>query len=81
MRRRGEPTTSPTRDSSPHSDDHAILIYTGRAYRAEDEPSFIALMSGVYTRCDGAWRLALYQQTPVPAQEQNRSRTGVQPGP
>lgn len=63
------------------SDDHAILIYTGRTYRAEDEPSFIALMSGVYTRCDGAWRLALYQQTPVPAQEQNRSRTGVQPGP
>lgn len=63
------------------SDDHAILVYTGRTYRAEDEPSFIALMSDVYTRCDGAWRLALYQQTPVPAQEQNRSRTGVQPGP
>ena len=50
------------------SDDHAILVYTGRAYRDEDEPAFIALMSSVYTRHDGAWRLALYQQTPVPAQ-------------
>lgn len=50
------------------SDDHAILVYTGRAYRDGDEPAFIALMSSVYTRQDGAWRLALYQQTPVPAQ-------------
>jgi len=50
------------------SDDHAILVYTGRAYRDEDEPAFVALMSSVYTRQDGAWRLALYQQTPVPEQ-------------
>lgn len=49
-------------------DDDAVLVYTGRAYRAEDEPAFIALMSSVYTRRDGTWRLALYQQTPVPAQ-------------
>nr|WP_274635849.1 nuclear transport factor 2 family protein [Microbacterium bovistercoris] len=49
-------------------DDHAILVYTGRAYRDEDEPAFIALMSSVYTRREGSWRLALYQQTPVPAQ-------------
>ncbi len=48
------------------SDDHAVLVYTGRAYREEDEPAFIALMSSVYTRHEGAWRLALYQQTPVP---------------
>lgn len=51
------------------SSDHAILVYTGRAYRDEDEPAFTALMSSVYTRQDGAWRLALYQQTPVPAQQ------------
>ncbi|WP_447589724.1 hypothetical protein [Microbacterium lacticum] len=50
------------------SSDHAILVYTGSAYRDEDEPAFIALMSSVYTRHDGTWRLALYQQTPVPAQ-------------
>lgn len=50
------------------SDDHAILVYTGRAYRDGDEPAFIALMSSVYIRQDGAWRLALYQQTTVPAQ-------------
>jgi len=49
------------------SDDHAILVYTGRAYRDADEPAFVALMSSVYTRQDGTWRLALYQQTPVPA--------------
>lgn len=50
------------------SDDHAILVYTGRAYRDEEGPAFTALMSSVYTRQDGTWRLALYQQTPVPAQ-------------
>lgn len=48
-------------------EDRAILVYTGRAYRDENEPAFIALMSSVYTRHDGNWRLALYQQTPVPA--------------
>lgn len=47
------------------TDDHAILVYTGRAYRDEDELAFVALMSSVYTRQDGTWRLALYQQTPV----------------
>lgn len=50
------------------SDESAILVYTGRAYRDEEEPAFIALMSSVYTRHEGTWRLALYQQTPIPAQ-------------
>lgn len=50
------------------SDDHAILVYTGRAYRDEDEPAFVALMSSVYARQDDTWRLVLYQQTPVPTQ-------------
>ncbi|MBK0420414.1 nuclear transport factor 2 family protein [Leucobacter sp. CSA1] len=48
------------------SDDQAILVYTGRAYRDEEEPAFVALMSSVYTRDGDEWRLALYQQTPVP---------------
>jgi hypothetical protein len=47
-------------------DDTAILVYTGRASRGDDEPQFRALMSSVYTRREGRWRLALYQQTPVP---------------
>lgn len=46
---------------------HAVLVYTGRADRDEDEPAFSALMSSVYTRHEGSWRLALYQQTPAPA--------------
>lgn len=46
--------------------DQAILVYTGRARREADEPAFVALMSSVYTRQNGSWRLALYQQTPVP---------------
>jgi len=49
-------------------EDRAILVYTGRANRDENDPAFIALMSSVYTRHDGNWRLALYQQTPIPAQ-------------
>jgi hypothetical protein len=49
------------------SEDQAILVYTGRGYRDEGEPAFVALMSSVYTRGEGTWRLALYQQTPVPA--------------
>jgi len=47
-------------------DDNAVLLYTGRATRG-DEPTFHALMSSVYTRREGRWRLALYQQTPIPA--------------
>ncbi|MGX1596129.1 DUF4440 domain-containing protein [Dietzia maris] len=42
----------------------AALVYTGRASRGDDH--FHALMSTVYTRRDGQWRIALYQQTPVP---------------
>ena len=47
-------------------EDTAILVYTGRASRGEGAPAFHALMSSVYTRRDGQWRLTLYQQTSVP---------------
>lgn len=50
------------------SQDHVILVYTGRAYRDDHELAFTALMASVYVRQEGAWRLALYQQTPIPAQ-------------
>ena len=49
------------------SDGAAALTYTGRAER-DGQPPFVGLMASVYTRRDGRWRLALYQQTPVPAQ-------------
>ncbi|AXE38018.1 nuclear transport factor 2 family protein [Acidipropionibacterium virtanenii] len=48
--------------------DDAAIVYTGRGYRAEGAPEFVALMSSVYTRKNGSWRLVLYQQTPVPVQ-------------
>lgn len=44
-------------------DSTAILVYRARASRGEQQ--FHALMSSVYTRHDGLWRLAHYQQTPV----------------
>lgn len=49
--------------------DAAALVYTGRAFRAAGGPAFVALMSSVYVRDSSGWRLALYQQTPVPEAE------------
>ncbi|MGP6176457.1 DUF4440 domain-containing protein [Microbacterium sp. A196] len=48
------------------SDAAAALVYTGRGYRI-GEPPFVALMSSTYVRRGGRWRLAVYQQTPIPA--------------
>ena len=50
--------------------DGATLVYVGSAYRDEDEPAFVGAMSSVYVRVDDNWRLALYQQTQVPDQEE-----------
>lgn len=47
----------------------AAFVYRGRAFRASGGPPFDALMSSVYVREGGRWRLALYQQTPVPDEE------------
>ncbi|QDP95407.1 nuclear transport factor 2 family protein [Microlunatus elymi] len=44
--------------------DSAGLVYVGTGYREAAEPEFVGLMSSVYVRRDGRWRLALYQQTP-----------------
>ncbi|WP_460999013.1 nuclear transport factor 2 family protein [Streptomonospora sediminis] len=44
----------------------AVLVYRARAHRGSADTAFTALMSSVYTRRGGTWRLALYQQTPVP---------------
>ncbi|MEE6271790.1 nuclear transport factor 2 family protein [Georgenia sp. MJ206] len=50
----------------PVGADAAALVYTARAYR-DGEPPFESLMSSTYVRAGGAWRLALYQQTPLPS--------------
>ena len=47
------------------SGDTAALVYVGTGYREGDQPAFVGIMSSVYVRQDGRWRLALYQQTPV----------------
>lgn len=44
----------------------AALVYTAHASRDDGTPEFRALMSSVYTRHEGQWRLSLYQQTPIP---------------
>ncbi|MEU7220121.1 nuclear transport factor 2 family protein [Nocardia iowensis] len=46
--------------------DSKILVYTGVAYREGDKPAFRGLMSSVYVRAGGEWKLVLYQQTPIP---------------
>jgi hypothetical protein len=48
-------------------DDNAALVYTGTAYRDGDEPAFVGAMSSLYHRTEDGWKLALYQQTQIPA--------------
>lgn len=56
--------------TEPHlielTDECAVLAYRGTAWRHGEDPEFRALMSSVYVRREGTWRLASYQQTPVP---------------
>lgn len=48
-------------------DSSAVLVYTGKAWRDGEPEPFHALMSSAYVRRNGQWRLASYQQTPVPS--------------
>ncbi|MGO3189791.1 MAG: DUF4440 domain-containing protein [Microbacterium sp.] len=48
------------------SQDVAAVVYKGCGFRLDETP-FIALMSSTYVRLKGRWRLAIYQQTPIPA--------------
>ena len=57
--------------------DTAALVYRARAYRDGPDTPFEARMSSVYVRTPGAWRLTLYQQTPVPAPVDQPSSTGA----
>ena len=45
--------------------DSAAIVYLGTGYRHGDQPAFVGLMSSVYVRQDGRWRLALFQQTSI----------------
>ena len=47
------------------SDDVAILVYVGTGFRDEGD-AFTAAMSSTYIKEASGWRLALYQQTPMP---------------
>lgn len=53
----------------PLGPDAAAFVYRARAFRASGGPAFDAAMSSVYVQEEGRWRLALYQQTPVPDEE------------
>lgn len=46
--------------------DSRILVYIGIAYREGEEPAFRGVMTSVYVRTPEGWRLACYQQTPMP---------------
>ena len=45
--------------------DSTAIVYLGTGYRHGDQPAFVGLMSSVYVRLDGRWRLALFQQTSI----------------
>lgn len=44
-------------------DDEAALCYQAEASRGDD--GYTALISTVYTRLGGKWKLSLHQQTPI----------------
>ncbi|MFB8280989.1 nuclear transport factor 2 family protein [Nocardia colli] len=46
--------------------DSKNLVYTGVAYGDAETPAFRGVMSSVYLRAGKGWKLALYQQTPLP---------------
>ena len=50
----------------PIGEDSAALVYVGTGHRDGDAPSFVGVMTSVYVRRDGRWKLAIYQQTPKP---------------
>lgn len=45
------------------SDDAHALVYTGTG-RRDGGDDFVGIMTSVYVRRGGVWRLAFYQQTP-----------------
>jgi len=50
----------------PIGQDSAALVYIGTGHRDGGDPPFVGIMSSVYVKRDGGWKLALYHQTPRP---------------
>lgn len=46
-------------------DDEAALCYRAEASRQSDDDEYSALISSVYTKISGRWKLTLHQQTPI----------------
>jgi hypothetical protein len=63
-RRWGEVDFSDTRKLRL-AEDAALLSYRVTARWEHETSATTALASGLYIRCDGAWKLALHQQTPI----------------
>lgn len=47
------------------TDDSAALVYRVKA-RRDGQPEFVGLLTSVYVRRAGRWRLSLHQQTQMP---------------
>jgi len=45
----------------------AVLVYKAEAQRPEQEAPYSAVVSSLYVRRAGTWRLAFHQQTPSPS--------------
>lgn len=50
----------------PFVEDCAAVLYRVTARRG-DQPPYVALITSVYARRDGTWKLIYHQQTPSPA--------------
>lgn len=46
-------------------DDEAAVCYRAEAFRENGSSGYSALISSVYTRLGGKWKLSLHQQTPL----------------
>lgn len=51
--------------SLPLDDDTIALLYVGTGHRQGEALSFVGVMTSIYARREGRWRLVLYQQTPL----------------
>ena len=60
--------------------DSGFVTYRATAQRAGEEP-YRALMSSVYARRDGRWRLVLHQQTPSPWESTSAGQSRRHDGP
>lgn len=53
----------------PLGESAAVLVYRGTAWRNASMPDFLAWMATTYIHDNNQWKLASYQQTPIPPEE------------